>query len=430
MRLRIVVVSVVALALVITLAGCSSASPKGSLKVTVSGLPAGVDAQVKVTGPGGYAKTVTGTTTLSVAPGTYAVAADPARNGDAVVATLYAGSASPASVTVTANATSSSSASYALRTGSGHLWIPIWTPGGSTNEVEGYAASDLASSGSPSADVALATSANRGEAAVVDGAGNLWAIDQGGTIFRFDAAQLATSGSPTPSVTIDASAYSRLYGAAFDASGDLWTCAIDADELIMFTPAQLAAGGTVTPAVVIDANGPSLVLPYALAFDASGDLWVANLTGSSVVKFTPSQLASSGSPVQSVRLGAAVGGISKPDGLAFDAAGNLWVANLDGSVERFDASQLTSSGHPVAAAAIGAAGGTNPTGLAIDASGALWVLDENGGSPAILRRFTSPDSLSGSVSPSPDVTLTGLGEVDGGDLAFDPPPAGLPINTP
>lgn len=430
MRLRGVVISVLALALAATLAGCTTASPTGSLKIKVTGLPTGVDAQVKVTGPGGYAKTVTSATTLSLAPGTYAVAGEPARNGDAVVSTLYAGSASPASVTVTANATSSSTVSYAMRTGSGHLWIPNWTPGGSADEVEGYAAGDLASSGTPSADVALATSTNYGESVALDGAGNLLVIDQGGIIYRFDAAQLGTSGSPTPAVTIDASAYARFYGAAFDASGDLWTCSLDSDQLIMFTPAQLAAGGTVTPAVVIDANGASLVRPYALAFDASGDLWVANLNGGAVVEFTPAQLASSGSPVQSVRLGAATGGITEPAGLAFDAAGNLWVANFNGGVDRFDASQLTTSGHPVAAAVIGAAAGSNPSGVAIDASGALWVLDENGGSPAVLRRFTSPDSLSGSVSPSPDVTLTSLGEVDGGDLAFDPPPAGLPILTP
>ncbi|WP_053334092.1 hypothetical protein [Gemmatimonas phototrophica] len=47
----------------------------GSLAITVSGLPTGTNAAVTVTGPNSFSQTATGTTTLSVVPGSYTVAA-------------------------------------------------------------------------------------------------------------------------------------------------------------------------------------------------------------------------------------------------------------------------------------------------------------------------------------------------------------------
>ncbi|MGO9793122.1 MAG: hypothetical protein ACLP8S_27450 [Solirubrobacteraceae bacterium] len=52
-----------------------------------------------------------------------------------------------------------------------------------------------------------------------------------------------------------------------------------------YTPAQLTSSGSPVPAVVIGANGGSLSLPARLALDHSGDLWVANNLGNSVVEF-------------------------------------------------------------------------------------------------------------------------------------------------
>ena len=72
-----------ALVTVFGLAACSSSdSPSapptpanGTLAITVSGLPAGANASVTVTGPNSYSQTATATTSLTVAPGTYTVAA-------------------------------------------------------------------------------------------------------------------------------------------------------------------------------------------------------------------------------------------------------------------------------------------------------------------------------------------------------------------
>ncbi len=85
------------------------AATTGRLTVNISGLPAGTNAAVTVTGPGSYTQAVTaGTTLASLMPGTYTVAAANVTAG----ATLYTPSATSQTIAVTAGATASRSVSY------------------------------------------------------------------------------------------------------------------------------------------------------------------------------------------------------------------------------------------------------------------------------------------------------------------------------
>ena len=64
-------------------------------------------------------------------------------------------------------------------------------------------------------------------------------------------------------------------------------------------------------------------LPGALAFDVSGDLFVANMSAPSynnVVEYVPPY---TGAPIATITKR-----MRNPDGLAFDASGDLWVAML------------------------------------------------------------------------------------------------------
>ena len=82
----------------------------GSLTVTVSGLGAGINAAVQVTGPSGYNQQLTATQTLTpLPPGTYTITASP------VASNLTTHSPTPAtqSVTVTAGATATGTVTYA-----------------------------------------------------------------------------------------------------------------------------------------------------------------------------------------------------------------------------------------------------------------------------------------------------------------------------
>lgn len=419
-RTRVVVLSVLALLLVVVLAACSSSPATGSLKVTVSGLPAGVNGAVTVTGPGGYSTTVTATTTLpNLSLGTYSVVIAAVPVANAIVPVMYDGSASSSSVTVTENTTASTTVSYATRAGSGYLWVPMM--GGGTLAVEGFASTTLAATGSTGPDVSIA-GPNGGEAVAFDGAGNMWVSQYGGTVLRFGASQLASSGPQTPSRSIDASSYGNLSGLAFDAAGNLWVAVGNGNELLEYTPAQLAAGGTLTPPVVIGASaGGSLQTPIGIAFDATGALWVANLDAPSLVEYSKSQLASTGNPTPAVTI---TNGLSRPYGIAIDGSGNLWVADSVSGVLRYDHADL---GSPSASPAATILGTSTPEALAFDASGALWVFEYGS---ATLGQFTNPGALTGTVSPAANVAVSSIGSTDVAMLAFSPSSSTLPIQAP
>ena len=146
-----------------------------------------------------------------------------------------------------------------------------------------------------------------------------------GHVVEFTADQLTTSGSPTPSVTLNQlPADSSIWGAvafAFDASGNLWIAngnyGVDGpNTVVMFSANELVTSGDPTPAVILRPSSGSLASPAGLAFDASGNLWVGNLTGSTVVEFTASQLVSSGSPTPNATISGS--SLAHAAGLAFD----------------------------------------------------------------------------------------------------------------
>ena len=106
-------------------AGCSGDSPSdpgpqparfGSLVVTINGLPTGAPASVTVTGPGGYTRTLSATTTLTaLAAGNYTIeVVEVTHDGS-----IYSGSPPTQSIGVTAGSTvTAPNVSYVLASGS------------------------------------------------------------------------------------------------------------------------------------------------------------------------------------------------------------------------------------------------------------------------------------------------------------------------
>jgi streptogramin lyase len=144
----------------------------------------------------------------------------------------------------------------------------------------------------------------------------------------------------------------------------------------------------------------SLGGPNAVAMDASGNLWVAdggangrvlrysppftNFMAASLVLGVPSFTSVSPGPSQST-VGRPGGG--GPSGLAFDGSGNLWVADDDNNrVIRFNAPYTNGQAASVvlgqpdftsnAAPAAPTASSLNaPWSVAVDAAGSVWVAD-------------------------------------------------------
>ena len=307
---------------------------------------------------------------------------------------------------------------------SGDLWVGNF----SNNTVVEFTPSQLTASGSPTPIVTIST--NPGSSLdgpvglIFDSSGDLWAENyNGNTIVEFAATQLATSGSPRPSVTLFATtSLDQPHGLVFDSSGDLWVANYPNSTVIEFTPTELATG-VPTPSVTLTSTAGNLSGPLGLAFDPSGDLWVANFNQNTIAEFTPAELAMSGSPTPNVTLSSTGGNsLARPWGLAFDSSGDLWVANGDNStVVEFTPAELAASGSPTPNVTLSATAGNSlddPVGLAFDSSGDMWV---GNASSSTVVEFT-PAELAANGSPTPTVTLsaTAGGSLSGPfGLAFD-----------
>jgi sugar lactone lactonase YvrE len=192
--------------------------------------------------------------------------------------------------------------------------------------------------------------------AVFDTKGDLWVTDNGGNaVYEFTPSQLAATGTPTPTVTITANpALNGPLGIAFSPAGNLYIANNGGTTIDEFSASQIAsASGAVTlvPAAVLSNNGMTIQAPWALAFDASGNLWSSNANApNTLVKFAASVITTTGSPAAAVTLSpATVGGnltLSSPNGIGFDAHGDLAAISSASpfGVAIFGASTLGTSG--------------------------------------------------------------------------------------
>jgi hypothetical protein len=115
----------------------------------------------------------------------------------------------------------------------------------------------------------------------------------------------------------------------------------------------------------------TIATPLGLAFDSSGNVWVASSAG--VSEFTRQGVAVTSTPYTA-------GGISNPLAVAVDGAGQVWVAN---AAAAGTVSVLNNAGAPVSPStgycitASSSTGtcvtGSKPAGIAIDISGNVWI---------------------------------------------------------
>ena len=191
----------------------------------------------------------------------------------------------------------------------------------------------------------------------LDGAGNLYIADTGNhTILEVTAANGAVTtvaGDGKPGFTGDgglatAAELSSPAGVTIDARGNIFIAdtgnslirRVDAFSGIITT---VAGGGTGTKGT---ATGATLSAPYAVAFDAAGDMYIPD-SGNNIIRkvassngnITPaspiSTVAGSGEPVTGTACITAstplTTPLNTPEGIAVDPAGNLYIADSKGA---------------------------------------------------------------------------------------------------
>ena len=190
------------------------------------------------------------------------------------------------------------------------------------------------------------------------------------------------------------------YGIAIDASGNAWVTN-EAGFSVVKAPSPTQTFATTSY------NTAGLIAPRGISIDPSGNVWIANTGGNNVVKLTSAGSPAVGSPFSS-------GGISAPIAVANDSGGNAWVANFNGnSITELSSAGIASGSSPVTGS--GALNG--PTSIALDANGRVAVANAGSGqlclfnNSAALQSCISDGTLfaasSVAVSTGGNVTLTG-----------------------
>lgn len=390
--------------------------PASASLVVVVNTPLPDAGAVIVTGPSGYSRTLAHTDTLrGLVAGEYAAAAANFATPDTLVSTVLTGVVTGSPVTLEPADIGTVSAEYAIRGGSGAMWVGKW---GAVNLGEGFTSPQLAAAGSTApADTLGAGATFRSiSAAVFDTAGNLWATDYiNQQIMMFSPAELASGGS-SPAVVF--STAKEPWGMAFDAQGDLWVSYYNGNYVAEYTASQLATWtGSIsepTPALAVGAN----IGPLGLAFDASGALWVAGFDVPTTYAFSAAALAAGGTVLPTDSLVSAY--LSHGSGLAFDRGGNLWLGTESGYVVGYTAAQVadTARGEPTFAQSMS----SRFDGLAFDNAGNLWMATET----ADVEMLSPAQLASGSILPAARTLTAASGERTFG-LGFDAHDASLPI---
>jgi hypothetical protein len=262
----------------------------------------------------------------------------------------------------------------------------------------------------------------------------LW-IANGNNVVEFVPSQL-TMGvySAAPHRNISSGALGTPQGVTFDPMGNLWVMDPGAmvngkmtPALLKFSATQLKAlGMTNAPDPVAIITSANLNFPQQSVFDKAGNQWVTDHNNNTILVFTAAQLNMTGSNDLLPAVVISSAAFNGPLGIAFDAMGNLWVANngevpgannttsaLGTSIVEFTAAHLpmvstTGMLTPMLTPDItltdnGQGSIQGPWELAFDAAGNLW--SSNAGTPFTLVEFAKA-SLMATGTPAPAITIS------------------------
>ncbi len=390
------------------------ATPQGALLVAVDIPPFSVSTYV-VQGPDSYDNLFAGTDTIILPIGTYLIGSAIAQSIDPIVTSLFTGVVTDSIATIKQDDTTHASISFVTAPGTGGLWVG--SANGGSPRVAKYTTVELQGGTPPAFTVPTG-----GTVVVFDASGNMWVgSPTSNTISEYLAAQLVNGGSTTPVVTIGGSGLHGLYGLAFDPSGNLWASNFSGNSIVEYAASQLLSSGSPVP--VVEITSAALSNPAGFSFDAYGNLWVPNAGSNTVIQFTRAQVAVGGNLTPSLAIIPIGGSVASPHALAFDLTGNLWVANqANNTVSVYGPGQIVAGGALVPNLTF-----TVPSqnkglsAMAFDNSGDLWLTCVTSSQ---LIVFTG-DQLSTTVNPPPlQVIETAAAPAS---LAFNPRLDGLPL---
>jgi sugar lactone lactonase YvrE len=230
----------------------------------------------------------------------------------------------------------------------------------------------------------------------VDGAGNIYDANDGGNLVKIPAG----GGSATVVSPTDFTFSEEVTGVALDGAGNLFVSDHLNSRILVITP------GGVVSVLSIAGLSPMLELPTALAFDASGTLYIADYGSGRTVEVSSIKVTGS----TSTGIGTVVGTGSYTTssegntGIAVDWMGNIYITDGYAGSDPSRVIKVTSAG---VASLLTPTGITfsHPEGVGVDAMGNIYVAD--GGNNRIVKLTAAgvASVLKVSGLPAPATTL-------------------------
>ena len=292
--------------------------------------------------------------------------------------------------------------------------------------IPGGVVTTLAGSGSAGSANGTGTAAsfNSPGGVAVDAAGNVYVADCNNRQVRKvtpagEVTTLAGSGNQgTTDGPGDAASFGGLYGAAVDASGNVYVTDI-ANNMIR----KISPTGVVTTLAGTggqgSADGPGAAAtfnePAGVAVDASGNVYVADYANNKIREISPTgvvtTLAGTGGQGSADGAGTAAS-FTYPHGVAVDVLGNVYVADTFSNKIR----EISPAGMVTTLAGSGSAGSLDglgtaasfntPEGVAVDAAGNVYVADSGS---ALIRKISPAGAVTTLAGGANSLSADGTG---------------------
>jgi hypothetical protein len=403
--------------------GACSEDGSGTLIVEVTGLPDGVAPDISIAGPDMLNATEEGPLE-KVAAGDYVVTADRVFDEDPIVRTVFDATVTTPSFCLADGASQTIKVVYEAIPTSNKLWMPT----GLDDEGAAFASELLAASGTKVPSISV--DGPIGKSIAFDRDGNLWTL--GPTldfpmVIRLPAAELGDSGKKAPDISFnvpEVECLPAMRSLALDGSGNLWLSACG--DSILRIPAGDLSG--VDGDKVADVLIAGLTENDGMAFDRAGNLWVAG--GPTIVRYDAARLddSTADAPDLSLAVEDETFGL-KASNLTFDQAGNLWGTDFGANVVfQIAAAELEGTGEVKVVANVSIEIGV--TALlnqpAFDEGNNLWMgLDQ--GRIGMLTAAQLSTSTEAGAPATPKVLIKSSSVDSLLPVAFFPAPEGLPL---